>query len=29
VVFQGKSCVDDIATKYLIDVVVPPPGARC
>jgi pimeloyl-ACP methyl ester carboxylesterase len=29
VVFQGNSCVDDIATRYLIDVVVPPPGARC
>ena len=29
VVFQGNKCVDDIAAKYLIDVVVPPPGATC
>jgi pimeloyl-ACP methyl ester carboxylesterase len=29
VVFQGNQCVDDIAAKYLIDVSVPPPGARC
>lgn len=29
VVFQGDSCVDDIAAKYLVDVVVPPPGAKC
>ncbi len=29
VVFQGNACVDDIAAKYLIDVVVPPPGTRC
>ena len=29
VVFQGNSCVDDIAAKYVIDVVVPPPGAKC
>jgi pimeloyl-ACP methyl ester carboxylesterase len=29
VVFQGNGCVDDIAAKYLVDVVVPPPGARC
>jgi pimeloyl-ACP methyl ester carboxylesterase len=29
VVFQGNSCVDDIAAKYLVDVVVPPPGAKC
>jgi pimeloyl-ACP methyl ester carboxylesterase len=29
VVFQGNKCVDDIAAKYLVDVVVPPPGARC
>jgi pimeloyl-ACP methyl ester carboxylesterase len=29
VVFQGNPCVDDIAAKYLIDVTVPPPGARC
>ncbi|MEN4478471.1 alpha/beta hydrolase [Mycolicibacterium cosmeticum] len=29
VVFQGNTCVDDIAAKYLVDVVVPPPGARC
>jgi pimeloyl-ACP methyl ester carboxylesterase len=29
VVFQGNACVDDIAAKYLVDVTVPPPGARC
>ena len=29
VVFQGETCVDDIAAKYLIDVTVPPPGTRC
>jgi pimeloyl-ACP methyl ester carboxylesterase len=29
VVFHGSSCVDDIATRYLVDVTVPPPGARC
>jgi pimeloyl-ACP methyl ester carboxylesterase len=29
VVFQGNTCVDDIAAKYLIDVVPPPAGARC
>jgi hypothetical protein len=29
VVFQGDKCVDDIAAKYLIDVQVPPPGAKC
>ena len=29
VVFQGNSCVDDIATRYLLDVTVPPPNTRC
>jgi pimeloyl-ACP methyl ester carboxylesterase len=29
VVFQGNACVDDIAAKYLTDVTVPPPGAKC
>ncbi|MCU1698021.1 MAG: tripeptidyl-peptidase Serine peptidase family [Mycobacterium sp.] len=29
VVFQGNACVDDIAAKYLVDVAVPPPGAKC
>jgi pimeloyl-ACP methyl ester carboxylesterase len=29
VVFQGNTCVDDIAAKYLVDITVPPPGARC
>jgi len=29
VVFQGHSCVDDIAARYLIDVAVPPPGTKC
>jgi pimeloyl-ACP methyl ester carboxylesterase len=29
VVFQGNTCVDDIAARYLIDVVVPAPNATC
>ena len=29
VVFQGNTCVDDIAARYLVDVTVPPPGAKC
>jgi pimeloyl-ACP methyl ester carboxylesterase len=29
VVFQGNPCVDDIVARYLIDVAVPPPDARC
>ncbi|MGV0814589.1 alpha/beta hydrolase [Mycolicibacterium boenickei] len=29
VVFQGNQCIDDIASKYLIDVTVPPSGTRC
>ncbi len=29
VVFSGNACVDDIATRYLLDVTVPPPGTRC
>ncbi|MCW2587888.1 MAG: tripeptidyl-peptidase Serine peptidase family [Mycobacterium sp.] len=29
VVFQGNACVDDVAAKYLVDLVVPPPGAKC
>ena len=29
VVFQGNSCVDDIAARYLLDGAVPPPGAKC
>ncbi|BBX37983.1 protease [Mycolicibacterium mageritense DSM 44476 = CIP 104973] len=29
VVFQGNTCIDDIATKYLIDVAVPPAGTKC
>ncbi len=29
VVFQGNACIDDIATRYLVDLVVPPPGTRC
>jgi pimeloyl-ACP methyl ester carboxylesterase len=29
VVFQGNSCVDDIAARYLLDVATPPPGAKC
>ena len=29
VVFQGNACIDDIAARYLVDVVVPPQGTRC
>jgi pimeloyl-ACP methyl ester carboxylesterase len=29
VVFQGNSCVDDIAARYLVDVTVPPPDTKC
>ncbi len=29
VAFQGDSCVDEIAARYLIDVAVPPPDTRC
>ncbi|HYZ69993.1 MAG TPA: alpha/beta hydrolase [Mycobacterium sp.] len=29
VVFQGNTCVDDIAARYLVDVAVPPPNTRC
>lgn len=29
VVFQGNACVDDVAAKYLVDLVVPPPGTKC
>lgn len=29
VVFQGDTCIDDIATRYLIDVEVPPADTRC
>jgi len=29
VVFQGDSCVDDIAARYLVDVTVPPPNTKC
>jgi pimeloyl-ACP methyl ester carboxylesterase len=29
VAFQGNECVDDIAARYLVDVVVPPPDTRC
>jgi pimeloyl-ACP methyl ester carboxylesterase len=29
VVFQGNQCVDDYATRYLLDVAVPPPNTRC
>ena len=29
VVFQGNTCVDDIAARYLVDVTVPPAGTRC
>ncbi|MGE2733323.1 alpha/beta hydrolase [Mycolicibacterium vaccae] len=26
---QGDKCVDDIATRYLIDLTLPPPDTRC
>jgi hypothetical protein len=29
VVFQGNQCVDDVAARYLVDMSVPPAGARC
>lgn len=29
VVFEGDHCVDGIATRYLVDLAVPPPGATC
>ena len=29
VALEGNSCVDDFVVRYLIDVTVPPPGARC
>ncbi len=29
VVFQGNTCIDDIAARYLVDVTVPPPNTRC
>jgi pimeloyl-ACP methyl ester carboxylesterase len=29
VVFQGNTCVDDIAARYVVDVTVPPPNTRC
>jgi pimeloyl-ACP methyl ester carboxylesterase len=29
VVLQGDTCVDQIVTRYLIDLTLPPPGARC
>jgi pimeloyl-ACP methyl ester carboxylesterase len=29
VVFEGDACVDGYATKYLIDLALPPKGAKC
>ncbi|MFZ0835093.1 MAG: alpha/beta hydrolase [Mycobacterium sp.] len=29
VALEGDACVDDIVTKYLIDLTLPPPDARC
>jgi pimeloyl-ACP methyl ester carboxylesterase len=29
VALEGNSCVDDIVTRYFVDVTVPAPGARC
>jgi hypothetical protein len=28
-VFQGEACVDKYAAAYLIDLKLPPPGAKC
>jgi pimeloyl-ACP methyl ester carboxylesterase len=27
--FSGDECVDDIVAKYLVDLALPPPGAKC
>jgi pimeloyl-ACP methyl ester carboxylesterase len=27
--FQGNECVDDIVTKYLVDLTTPPPDTKC
>ena len=29
VVFEGDACVDKYATNYLVDLTLPPPGAKC
>ncbi len=29
VVFQGNACVDKFASEYLVNLKLPPPGARC
>jgi pimeloyl-ACP methyl ester carboxylesterase len=29
VALQGNQCVDDIVTRYLVDLTVPPPDSRC
>ena len=29
VVFEGNTCIDDIAARYLVDVTVPPADTRC
>ena len=29
VVFEGDDCVDKFATDYLVDLTLPPDGARC
>ena len=29
VVFEGDGCVDKYATRYLVELTVPPPGATC
>ncbi|WP_205850458.1 alpha/beta hydrolase [Mycolicibacterium sp. CR10] len=29
VVFNGNTCIDDIAARYLVDVTVPPADTRC
>jgi hypothetical protein len=29
VVFEGESCIDEAATKYLVDLTLPAPGTTC
>jgi hypothetical protein len=27
--FNGDACVDDVVVRYLVDLTLPPPDARC
>ncbi|MDT5009352.1 MAG: hypothetical protein QOH57_969, partial [Mycobacterium sp.] len=29
VAFEGHNCVDDVVARYLVDLALPPKGARC